>query len=138
MDTPAIPQVLGGGAPVGQASALCQLFTLTGANLNSTADQQFTKTGAFAKYLITHIVARGISGDALIAAGGIYPAASKAGTAIVAAGQLWAAISAADKVLALTLAALASAQTATPYLSLTTAAGAAATADVLIFGLVLA
>jgi len=128
---------LGGGAPVGQTTALTKLFVLRGANLNITTDQAFTKVGSFTRFAVTSILARGLTGNALIAAGGIYTAAAKGGTAIVAAGQAWGALSALDKVLSLTLAALTDAQTATPILSLTTAAGGAATADIHVFGYVL-
>lgn len=138
MDAYSGPAVIGGGPAVGQASAgVVKLFELRGANLNITTDQAFTKVGAFTNYKITTITGRGLTGNALIAAGGVYPAAAKAGTAIVAAAQLWAALSALGKVLDLTLAALADAQTATPILSLTTAAGGASTADVFIYGVVL-
>lgn len=138
MDSQGFPSVLGGGAAVGQASAgPVKLFELRGANLNITTDQAFTKVGTFTNYKVTSIVGRGLTGNALIAAGGIYPAAAKAGTALVAAGQLWAALSALGKIIDLTLAALTDAQTATPILSLTTAAGGAATADVFVYGVVL-
>lgn len=128
---------IGGGLPVGQSASLCKLFALSGANLNVTTDQQFTKMGSFTRYMITHIVSRGASGNALIAAGGIYSAAAKGGTAIVSAAQAWAALSAANKMLTLTLAALSDVLTTTPYLSLTTAAGGAATADIHILGIIL-
>lgn len=130
-------QGTGANAPVTVQSGESQLFALRGANLNATTDQVLTKNGTFTRYQITRIVARGLTGNALIAAGGIYTSAAKAGTAIVAAGQLWAALSALDKVLNPTLAALTDVLTATPILSLTTAAGGASTADVLIYGIVL-
>lgn len=129
---------LGGGAPVGQSTGgTVRLFELRGANLNSTADQAFTKVGSFTRYQVTGVMSRGLTGNALIAAGGIYTGAAKAGTPIVAAAQLWAALSALDKTLSATVAALADALQATPNLSLTTAAGGAATADVFILGVVL-
>lgn len=138
MDSQSFPSILGGGPSIGQASGgVVKLFEKRGADLNITTDQAFTKVGSFTNYKVTTITARGLTGNALIAAGGIYPAAAKAGTALVAAGQLWAAVSALAKVLDLTLAALTDSQTATPILSLTTAAGGAATADVFIYGVVL-
>ncbi len=133
----AVFQGTGANAPVTVQTGDSQLFALRAANLNVTTDQAFTKNGVFTRYMITRIVARGVTGNALIAAGGIYTAAAKGGTAVVAAAQAWAAISALDKALTLTLAALADVLTATPILSLTTAAGGAATADVLIYGVVL-
>ena len=130
-------QGTGANAPVTVQTGDSQLFALRGANLNVTTDQAFTKNGVFTRYVVTRIVSRGLTGNALIAAGGVYTAAAKGGTAIVAAGQAWGALSALDKTLTLTLAALADILTATPILSLTTAAGGAATADVLIYGVVL-
>lgn len=130
-------QGTGTNAPVTVQSGDSQLFSLRGANLNVTTDQAFTKGGTFTRYMVTRIVARRLTGNASIAAGGIYTAASKGGTAVVAAAQVWSALSAADKVLTLTLAALTDALQATPILSLTTAAGGAVTADVLIYGVVL-
>lgn len=130
--------VLGGGTPMGQpAGGPIKLFELRGANLNSAADQLFTEIGSFTRYKVTQIESVSKSGNALIAAGGIYTGAGKTGSAIVAAAQAWGALSAVDKLLSPTVAALADAQQAVPQLSLTTAAGAAATADIFIFGVVL-
>lgn len=138
MDTTIDQPALGGGSPLGQsAGGNVRLFELRGANLNVTTDQAFTKIGSFTRYQVTGVMARGLTGNALIAAGGVYTGAAKAGTAIVAAAQVWVALSALDKTLALTVAALTDALQATPNLSLTTAAGGAATADVFIIGVVL-
>lgn len=138
MDTQTQSLTVGGGTPVGQAAGgPVKLFELRGANLNSTADQAFSKVGSFTRYQVAAVVSRGLTGNALIAAGGIYTGAAKAGSAIVAAAQAWGALSAVDKMLSATVAALTDAQQATPNLSLTTAAGGAATADVFIYGYVL-
>lgn len=138
MDTSFGLSVIGGGSPVGQATGgPVRLFELRGANLNSTADQAFAKVGSFTRYQVTGVFTRGVTGNALLAAGGIYTGAAKTGTAIVAAAQAWGALSALDKTLAATVAALTDALQATPNLSLTTAAGGAATADIFIVGVVL-
>lgn len=114
-----------------------QLFTIRGANLNSTADQTLTKVGSFTRYQITQIIALAKSGNAGSAVGGVYTGASKTGTQIVSSSQAWSALSATDKVLSLTLAALTDVLQATPILSLTTAAGAASTVDIFVYGNVL-
>lgn len=116
------------------------LFRLTGANMQSTADQQFTKQGGFTLFMPTFIVAiRRTGGTTGTCAGGIYPAAAKAGTALVANTQNWVTLSTTNKIVSATLAAgtLTDAQNATPYFALTTGSTAAATADVYIFGTVL-
>ncbi len=114
------------------------LFTLDGANMQSTADQNFRKVGNFTNYTITYVVARRSTGGTTVAcAGGIYTAASKAGTALVAAGQSWVALSGAGKsvVAAVAAAAQSDTQSATPILSLTTGSTAAATAQIFIIGI---
>jgi hypothetical protein len=112
------------------------LFKLSGANLQLTTDQPFTKVYSGTNYLITSIVARQRSGAAsVICAGGIYDTAAKGGNAIVAAAQSWVTL-ASGVIVSGTLAALV--QTAlltnTPILSLTTGSTAACTADLFIFG----
>jgi hypothetical protein len=66
------------------------LFSLTAANMNSTADQALTKLLGFTNFLITRIRAANSSGNLTTAAGGIYTGAAKAGNAIVAAAGLYA------------------------------------------------
>lgn len=133
-----------GGANVGVTQAVIDanraLFRLTGANMQLTTDQQFTKQGAFTLYMPTFIVAiRRTGGTSVTCAGGIYPSASKAGTAIVAASQSWVTLTTTNKIVSATLAAVATtdAQSATPYFALTTGSTAAATADIYIFGTIL-
>lgn len=116
---------------VGEASSL--LGVLRAANMNTTADQAISI--GVAKYVVRRIVVTNASANLTLAAGGIYPAASKAGTAIVANTQLYTALTASTKTLDLTLAALTDVQTAaTLYLALTTGQGSAATADLYLFG----
>ena len=115
------------------------LFVLRGADMQSTADQALTKTGAFTDYVITKVIAKRISGGTSVAcAGGIYTAASKAGSQLIGVAQSWVALTGAGKIVDATLAALLAtdAQSATPILSLTTGSTAAATADILIWGVV--
>lgn len=114
------------------------LFSLIGANLQITTDQQFTKIFTGTNYLITNIVAVLETGAVTIAcAGGIYPSASKAGTALVAAAQVWTGLTGANAIQVPTLASVIStnAQSATPYFSLTTGSTGAATANIYIIGI---
>jgi len=133
----AIPAI-GGGMPMGQtAGGPIKLFELRGANLNSAADQAFTKIGTFTRYKITQVEAIGKTGNALIAAGGIYSGAAKSGSIIVAAAQAWGGLSAPDKLIPPVVIVLSDVLQAVPNLSLTTAAGAAATADIFAYGVIL-
>ena len=114
-----------------------RLFQLTGANMQLTTDQAFTKLGTFARYIITEIVAVHASGGTTIAcAGGVYDAASKGGNVLIANTQSWINLTAAGKIVKATLPALDGTDsfTATPYLSLTTGSTGAATADLTVFG----
>jgi hypothetical protein len=122
--------------PTGSSVLLGQLL---GANMNSTADQ-IIGIGA-SKYIITSIVVTNASMSLTLAVGGFYTAAAKGGTPIVAAVQVYSALTAATKYLAMTLAGILGTdyQTANPlYFALTTVQGAAATADIRIYGYVLA
>lgn len=124
--------------PLSNANNL--LFVLRGANMQSTADQTFTRVFSGVNYKITNVLARRVSGGASVAcAGGIYTAAAKAGTALIAAVQSWVALTGASKIVEATLPAVlgTDVQTDTPILSLTTGSTAAATADIYIYGLVL-
>lgn len=112
------------------------LFKLSGANLQLTTDQAFTKVYAGSAYQVQSIIARQRSGAATVAcAGGIYDAASKGGNAMVAAAQSWVTLASGVIVLA-SLAALTGTTllTNTPILSLTTGSTGACTADIYIFG----
>ena len=114
-----------------------KLFSITGADMQSTADQALTKAGTFTTYVITKIIARRASGGATVAcAGGIYTAATKGGSALVAAAQSWINLSGAGKIVDATLEAVVGTdeQTATPILSLTTGSTAAVTADISVYG----
>lgn len=128
--------VKSGAQPV-QAQYGSLLFVKRAADLQSTADQAFTKVGNFTNYVVSRVLAVCKTGGATIAcAGGIYTGAAKAGDAIVAVGQSWVAASAAGLAVDATLANLlvSKQSSATPNLSLTTGSTAAATADFFIYG----
>lgn len=112
------------------------LWSLVGANMNSTADQAFTKATTFTNFLITEIRVVNVSTSLTLAAGGIYDTASKGGTALVAAGQVYSGLTGATLGLSLTLAAYALGLRAgaSLFLALTAAQGGAATADLYVFG----
>lgn len=109
-----------------------------GLNMNVTTDQAITMVNGASKFRISKITVLNASVDLTTAAGGVYPAASKAGTALVANSQVYTALSlpayAVDLTLVATPAKTVYAATQALYLSLTTAQGAAATADVYVFG----
>jgi hypothetical protein len=114
------------------------LGRIIGANMNIATDQPFVLTNwaALNPFRITKITAKNASTSLTTAAGGVYPAASKAGTAIVASAQAYSALSAATIALDLTLAVGTTvyAKGGAPILSLTTGQGGAATADFYLFG----
>lgn len=128
----------GSGFPASNANQL--LFKIPAANFQSTSDQAFTKIHGGTQYVITHVIAKRVTGGATIAcAGGIYSASSKGGDALVAAAQSWIGLSGASTGVSATVAGVvaSSVQTATPFLSLTTGSTAAVTADVSIFGVLI-
>jgi hypothetical protein len=111
------------------------LFTLRGANFNSTADQQLEPTFN-AKFRPRRFVVLNASVSLTAAVGGFYTAPAKGGTALVANTQTYSTLTAALLALEATLAVPADVWPAgTPvFLSLTTPQGAAATADIYIYG----
>lgn len=106
---------------------------IIGANMNSTADQTFSLNTGISKYQPDVIQCTNASTSMTLAAGGIYPSASKGGTAVVAASQVYTALTSSTKVLNLTIA-VTDIQTGALILSLTTGHGSAATADLYIWG----
>jgi len=116
------------------------LGSLTGADFNVTTDQAITISFA-TNYIIRKIIVTNASISLTTAQGGFYTATAKGGDTLVAATQAYTALTAAAKYLDATLAAIVTTDRRTEgtlYLSLTTGQGAAATADVYIFGDVLA
>ncbi len=117
------------------------LFSLMGANMNSTADQAIQIACPTTRYIIQAIIATNASISLTTAAGGIYTAASKGGSTIVAAAQAYSTLTAsgvnvAGSALALTLDTLATTgelDLSTLYFALTTAQGAAATANIRVY-----
>jgi hypothetical protein len=79
------------------------LFTLKGANLNSTADQQLNQTAWAGKFRITKIVITNASVSLSTAAGGFYTGAGKTGTTLVAASQSYSSLTTALLALEATL-----------------------------------
>lgn len=112
------------------------LFSKTGANFNSTADQILTPTFN-GKVRVKRIVVLNTSVNGMsTAVGGVYTAASKGGSAIVANTQIYTGLTNALTALELTLALpnLVLAAGTSLYFSLTTPQGATATADIYCYG----
>lgn len=122
------------GFASGDQRVLCSIRS---ANMNSVSDQACTIPAAVTAWAPTAIWCTNASTSLTTAAGGWYPAASKAGTPLVAAAQVYTALSAATVILPLTLAAnIATTRYAINivYLTLTLAQGGAATADCYLLG----
>lgn len=116
------------------------LWILANANMNSTADQAFTKVGTFTNFALTQLRAYYISGASeTLAVGGIYSAASKGGDALVANSQTYTGLTGAatGQTLAQTALGAGKRSDASIFLSLTTAQGTAAVADIYMFGIAL-
>lgn len=114
------------------------LGSIRSANMNSTADQAIAIRASVSAYQITGIVATNCSGSVTLAAGGVYPAASKGGTPVVAATQVYSALTSSTVQLGLTVAATPLVTryiVQTLYFSLTTAHGSAMTCDIYVVGL---
>lgn len=124
----------GGPQLIGMQSVL---WRLTSANMNTTADQAFVKQFVFTTFVVTSIIATNASTSLTLAAGGIYPSASKAGTALVAAAQVYSGLTGSTVVVNPTLATTTARTDAALFLSLTTSQGGAATADFYIIGVAL-
>ncbi len=117
------------------AARVC--WTLIGADMNSTADQAFTKVGTWSTMIPMRAILFNASASLTTAAGGVYSATSKGGAAIIAAASTYAnASTATSSGQALAFAgAYGSIHTFSAlYLSLTTPQGSAATADYYIIG----
>lgn len=110
------------------------LWSLIGANMNTTADQALSAAFPFSTFIIDRIIASNASTSLTLAAGGIYTTTSKGGVAVVAAAQVYSALTGATPTVALTLGNTDVRSNAAFYLSLTTGQGGAATADLRIIG----
>lgn len=113
------------------------LGSLTGADMNSAADQAITIASGVTKYIIRRIVVTNASLNLTTAAGGVYGNLGKTAPIIVAAAQVYSALTTSAKFIDLTLEAIVGTDILTMgtiYLSLTTPQGAAATASVFVFG----
>lgn len=109
------------------------LFSLTAANMNTTADQALVAAFGFTNYIIDRIIGLNASTSLTLAAGGIYTAASKGGTAVVANTQIYSALTGSSPTVGLTLNSTAQ-RTTGLILSLTTGQGSAATMDLIVYG----
>ncbi len=143
--TTALSVAQGGTGAQGVSAAAKNLSTtyrllakITGANMNSTADQAIT--GLPTKWIPRRITAQNASISLTTAAGGFYTGAGKTGTVIVPAAQVYTALTAASKWKDLTIDSTSGGPTTdvlsatTIYFALTTPQGAAATADIYIWG----
>ena len=133
-----------GGPPLGQSETV--LAQLLGANFNTTDDQAITLPDTITKFCLTRIIATNASLSLTTAVGGFYPTVSKGGTSLVANTQVYSGLTAAASLLNPTLTSFANTTAFTAsnltnfsiYFALTTGQGAAATADIYLFGLILA
>lgn len=128
----------GTGGTTGLQGIQQVLGSLRGANFNTTADQAIAINANVTAFQITGIVVTNCTANLTLAAGGFYPAASKAGTPIVAATQVYSALTSASVLLGVTIAGtpLVTRYTLSQvFLSLTTAQSTAATCDVYVNGL---
>lgn len=124
--------------PAGIPPNLSQVLgSLRSANMNSTADQAIPIRAAITKFTVSTILVTNCTGTLTIAAGGIYPAASKGGTPLVAAAQAYSALTTSAIILPTTLAGTVATTAYTVsslFLSLTTGAGSAAVCDFFVIG----
>lgn len=114
------------------------LFSLR-ADMNTTADQTFTKIGTFGSYHITAVTGRNSTISITTAVGGIYSGAGKTGDIIIPASQVYSALLASQAGYfnsgpSLLAAAGAWPKTAAPILALSTPQGSAAAADFYVLG----
>lgn len=115
------------------------LFVLRSADMQSTADQAFSKQFSGTNYVLTNVIAvRKTGGVGVSCIGGVYTGSSKGGDALVAAAQSWASLTGASTSAVASLANLFSTkvESATPNLSLTTGSLSALTADIFLFGVI--
>lgn len=119
----------------------CVLFTLKGADMNSTSDQQFqANLWAGGNYRIDEILAyNNASAIPASAIGGIYIGTSKTGLVIVPAAETYSSITGPSliKVLDFSPGASLTRYNSAPYLSLSTPQGATSSLDFAIIGVLL-
>jgi hypothetical protein len=129
---------LGGNYPNPTAKDMGRIIcSIRSANFNTTADQACTINSLITAWAPTAVWVTNCTGTLTLAAGGVYPAASKGGTPMVASTQAYSTLTTSTLVLNLTMAAgIATTRftIGTAFLSLTTAAGSAATCDFYIIG----
>ncbi len=114
---------------------------LIGANFNSTSDQAIVLSTSVTKWVLDSVLVLNASTSLTTAVGGIYNAGAKPGGGkLVDSTQVYSTLTGATKLLRITPTTLLNdTQTATTiYLSLTTAQGGAATADIYLYGTLIA
>lgn len=112
------------------------LGKLISANGAVTSDQALTMVAGLTKFIPTQVVFTNASVTPILAAGGIYTAASKGGTILFSVAQVYTALSATTKTLLPTITLTTDVvTTGTLFFSLTTANAAALTMDIYVFGL---
>lgn len=128
-----VPDVLGlSSYTAGQERVLASKRS---ANMAITTDQSMTVVSGVTKYTVDRVIATNCSATPVLAAGGLYTAASKGGSAIVGSGQVYTAFTSASTMLPLTLAITTSTFTpGTLFFSLTVANGTALTCDIYVIG----
>lgn len=137
--------VVGDGGPL-LGPAETKLAQLLGANFNTTNDQQIAIPTTINKFQLTNIIVTNASLSLSAAVGGFYPQPAKGGTALVSAAQAYSSLTTASGLLNPTLTTYANTTALTAsiltafsiYFALSTAQGAACTADIYLFGLILA
>lgn len=137
--------VQGDGGPLLGPSET-KLAQLLGANFNTTNDQQIAIPTTITKFQLTRIVVTNASVSLTTAVGGFYPQVAKGGTSLVANTQVYSSLTAASVLLNPTLTSYANTTALTAsiltsfsiYFALTTSQGVAATADIYLFGVILA
>jgi hypothetical protein len=128
---------LGSGGQI--PSNISLLWSLTGANMNTTNDQALTKAFGFTNHIITSVFFTNASVSLTTATASLYTAAAAGGTQIMNA-QVLTTLSSATAILQVLLASLASTVLRTNtvmYLHNTLGQGSAATVDLYVYGIAL-
>jgi len=134
------------GSTIGSSGALVLLYKITNADMQSTADQAFTKVATFNEAVVLNCIAMPKTGAASVAcAGGIYDATAKGGNVFLQSSASWVTLSAtASPKVYVEFASFGggvafakSVNTGNLWLSLTAGSTAACTADIMIYGFIM-
>lgn len=131
---PDIPNAMTSAPVMGTVTTI---FSLIGANMNTTADQAFAPSFVFSRFMVTSVIAMNASTSLTLAAGGIYTGTSKGGSAIVGASQVYSGLTGPTQVInpVLGVAGQTLFNSSAANLSLTVPQGSAATANFYIMGI---